>query len=176
MCCERALRILLIPQDWGQVVYVAFNYIGEEMSKKIDLKTEQDTIDLAHYIAPLLGPGSVVTLSGDLGSGKTFFVKALGSFLGITEEIDSPSFVLLKEYHSGIYPLYHMDLYRLKREEELLDLGILDMIESGITIIEWPRLAQEILPYETISLEFGFEGSNRYVRVSTEESLKELFE
>ncbi len=149
---------------------------GEEMSKKIDLTSEQDTIDLAHYIAPLLGPGSVVPLSGDLGSGKTFFVKALGSFLGITEEIDSPSFVLLKEYHCGRFPLYHLDLYRLKTEDELMDLGVLDMIESGITVIEWPRLAQEILPYETLRLEFGFEDSKRWVLVSAEDSLKEFFE
>ena len=145
------------------------------MSKRIDLNTEQDTIDLAHYIAPLLGPGSVVTLSGDLGSGKTFFVKALGSFLGITEEIDSPSFVLLKEYHCGRFPLYHLDLYRLKSEDELMDLGILDMIESGITVIEWPRLAMNLLPYQSLSLDFGFEGSKRYVIVSAQDDLAEFF-
>ncbi len=145
------------------------------MSKHIDLKTEQDTIDLANFIGPYLRPGSVITLAGDLGSGKTFFVKALGKFLGIQEEIDSPSFVLFKEYHCGRFPLYHLDLYRLKSEEELMDLGLFDMIESGITVIEWPRLAQNLLPYQTLSLEFGFEGEKRYVNISAEGELAEIF-
>ncbi|MDD4687297.1 MAG: tRNA (adenosine(37)-N6)-threonylcarbamoyltransferase complex ATPase subunit type 1 TsaE [Candidatus Cloacimonetes bacterium] len=145
------------------------------MSNRIDLKTEQDTIDLAHYIAPLLGPGSIVTLSGELGSGKTFFVKALGSFLGISEDIDSPSFVLFKEYHCGRYPLYHLDLYRLKTEDELLDLGLLDMLESGITVIEWPEIAKDFLPYTTLKLHFGFDHNQRFVEITAEAKLEEYF-
>ncbi|MDD3104273.1 MAG: tRNA (adenosine(37)-N6)-threonylcarbamoyltransferase complex ATPase subunit type 1 TsaE, partial [Candidatus Cloacimonetes bacterium] len=96
------------------------------MTKRIDLNSEQDTIDLAYYIGPIIGPGAIISLFGELGSGKTFFVKALGAFLGISEDIDSPSFVLFKEYHCGRFPLYHLDLYRLKHEDELLDLGLLD--------------------------------------------------
>jgi tRNA threonylcarbamoyladenosine biosynthesis protein TsaE len=145
------------------------------MTKRIDLHSEQNTIDLAHYIAPLLGPGSVIALYGDLGSGKTFFVKALGAFLGIGEEIDSPSFVLFKEYHCGRFPLYHLDLYRLKSEDELLDLGLLDMLESGITVIEWPRLAENILPYMTLKLNFGFKGEKRFVEITPEAELEESF-
>ncbi|HPF09675.1 MAG: tRNA (adenosine(37)-N6)-threonylcarbamoyltransferase complex ATPase subunit type 1 TsaE [Candidatus Cloacimonetes bacterium] len=145
------------------------------MTKRIDLNTEQDTIDLAHYIAPLLGPGSVLTLYGDLGSGKTFFVKALGAFLGVQEEIDSPSFVIFKEYHCGRFPLYHLDLYRLKSEDELLDLGLFDMLESGITVIEWPELAESFLPYQSLKLKFGFEGEHRFVEISPEASLEESF-
>lgn len=146
------------------------------MTKRIDLHSEQDTIDLAHYIAPLLGPGSVLTLYGDLGSGKTFFVKALGAFLGIGEEIDSPSFVIFKEYHCGRFPLYHLDLYRLKDEGELLDLGLFDMLESGITVIEWPELAENILPYQTIQLRFAFDSEKRFVDVIPEAALEESFQ
>ncbi len=133
--------------------------------KNIELNTEQDTIDLAAYITPLLKPGDVLLLSGDLGSGKTFFTKQVGHFLGIQEQIDSPSFVLLKEYHCGLYPLYHLDLYRLKDEDELLDLGIFDMLESGITLIEWPDLAEKLLPYYTIKLVFHFDGLKRSVDI-----------
>lgn len=146
------------------------------MIKRIDLNTEQDTVDLANYIAPLLGPGSVLALSGELGSGKTFFVKALGAFLGIQEEIDSPSFVLFKEYHCGRFPLYHLDLYRIKREEELFDLGLLDMLESGITVIEWPEIAKDFLPYKNLELNFGFEGSQRYVEITADSQLVEFFQ
>jgi len=146
------------------------------MAKRIELNTEQDTIDLANFIAPIVGPGSVLTLSGDLGSGKTFFVKALGAFLGVQDEIDSPSFVLFKEYHCGRYPLYHLDLYRIRREEELLDLGLLDMLESGITVIEWPEVAKDFLPYRTMELKFAFDGEQRYVEIEAEDQLVGFFQ
>ena len=108
--------------------------------KTINLSTEQDTIDLANYLAPLLRAGDIITLFGDLGSGKTFFVKQLGKALGIDEEIDSPSFILMKEYSGGRIPLYHLDLYRLKNREEISELGLFDILEKGITVIEWPLL------------------------------------
>ncbi|PKN72290.1 MAG: tRNA (adenosine(37)-N6)-threonylcarbamoyltransferase complex ATPase subunit type 1 TsaE [Candidatus Cloacimonetes bacterium HGW-Cloacimonetes-3] len=143
--------------------------------KNIELPTEQDTIDLAAYITPLLKPGDVVLLGGDLGSGKTFFTKQVGRFLGIQEQIDSPSFVLLKEYNCGLYPLYHLDLYRLKDEGELLDLGIFDMLESGITMIEWPELAEKLLPYYTIKMVFHFDGLKRSVDVIPAEEYEVYF-
>ena len=122
--------------------------------KTINLSTEQDTIDLANYLAPLLRAGDIITLFGDLGSGKTFFVKQLGKALGIDEEIDSPSFILMKEYSGGRIPLYHLDLYRLKNREEISELGLFDILEKGITVIEWPLLVNDILPYQTFKLEF----------------------
>lgn len=131
--------------------------------QRIELNSKQDTIDLAAKIAPLLKPGDIVCLYGDLGSGKTFFTKYIAKYLGILEEVDSPSFVLLKEYRSGRYPLLHLDLYRLKHEEELLELGIYDMLHSAITIIEWPQLAENILPCCSYRLQFFFDGIMRYV-------------
>jgi tRNA threonylcarbamoyladenosine biosynthesis protein TsaE len=147
----------------------------EEKMKIIDLHTEQDTKDLAAYIAPLLKPGDVISLAGDLGSGKTFFAKQIGLNLGIDEEIDSPTFVILKEYHCGIYPMYHLDLYRLKNENELMDLGIFDMLESGITLIEWPELAEQLLPYQTLKLVFHFDGKQRFVELYPDEEHKKYF-
>ena len=146
------------------------------MFKKIDLLTEQDTIDLAAFIAPLLKPGDVLCLYGELGSGKTFFTKQIGKMLFVEDEIDSPSFVLFKEYNCGKFPLYHLDLYRLRSEGELLDLGIFDMIENGITVIEWPELAEGLLPYCTIKLRFHYDGYVRWVVVEPDASLAEFFE
>lgn len=145
------------------------------MNRYIELKTEQDTIDLAAYIGPLLKPGDVLCLYGDLGAGKTFFTKQLGKMLFIEDEISSPSFVLLNEYRSGKYPLYHLDLFRLRHEEEVLDLGILDMIDSGITIIEWPELAEHLLPYKTFCLYFRFDGKQRSVSVIPDQEHEEFF-
>ncbi|MDY0218259.1 MAG: tRNA (adenosine(37)-N6)-threonylcarbamoyltransferase complex ATPase subunit type 1 TsaE [Candidatus Cloacimonas acidaminovorans] len=133
--------------------------------KTLNLSTEQDTIDLAKYIAPLLKEGDIITLFGDLGSGKTFFVKQLGKALGIEEEIDSPSFVLMKEYSGGRLPLYHLDLYRLKNKEEIYCLGLFDILEQGITVIEWPLLVNDLLPYQTFKLEFHFDGKKRWVDI-----------
>ena len=144
------------------------------MFKRIDLLTEQDTIDLAAFIAPLLKMGDVVCLYGELGSGKTYFTKQIGKMLYIEDEIDSPSFVLFKEYNCGKYPLYHLDLYRLHSEEELLDLGIFDMIENGITMIEWPELAANLLPHCTHKLRFHYDGYVRWVVVEPDAALEEF--
>jgi len=143
--------------------------------KYIELLTEQDTIDLAAYITPLLKPGDVILLGGDLGSGKTFFAKQVAKSLGIDEEVDSPSFVIMKEYHCGKYPLFHLDLYRLKEEDELLDLGLFDMLESGITMIEWPKLAESILPYYTLRLDFCFDGLSRGVTIYPDKDHEQYF-
>lgn len=145
------------------------------MNKQLILKSEQDTVGLAAYIAPLLRPGDIICLYGNLGSGKTFFAKALGSCLGIEEELDSPSFILLKEYLCARFPLYHLDLYRLKSEEELLDLGLFDLIESGVTLIEWPELAEKLLPCRDLSLRFSFDGVSRSVDIIAEGRLAGYF-
>jgi tRNA threonylcarbamoyl adenosine modification protein YjeE len=145
------------------------------MEKYIELKTEQDTIDLAAYIAPVLKPGDVVCLYGELGSGKTFFTKQVGKMMFIEDEISSPTFVLMNEYKTGKFPLYHVDLYRLQEEGELLDLGLLDMIELGITIIEWPELAETLLPYRTFSLYFHFDGIKRWVNIIPDKEHEQFF-
>ena len=74
------------------------------ITRYYELQSEQDTIDLAERLAPLLRPGDLICLLGDLGAGKTFFAQALGRFLGAEEELDSPSFMLLKEYACRDFP------------------------------------------------------------------------
>jgi tRNA threonylcarbamoyladenosine biosynthesis protein TsaE len=95
-------------------------------------------------------PGLVILLEGNLGSGKTTFVQGLGQGLGIPEPIDSPTFVLVQEYHTGRIPLFHCDLYRLEsasggaESSALDDLGLEELwSQAGITAIEWPQY----LPY-----------------------------
>ncbi len=146
------------------------------MEHCLELKSEQDTKDLAAYIAPLLKQGNVLCLYGDLGSGKTFFTKQIGKILGVREEISSPSFVLLNEYKTRKFPLYHVDLYRLKKEDELLDLGLQDMLDRGVTIIEWPELAEHLLPYRTFSLYFHYDGIKRWVKIIPDEEHERFFE
>jgi len=115
------------------------------MSKKILLKTENDTIKLAEKIAADLAGNEVIALYGELGTGKTFFSQALCKFLGVTEYVSSPSYVIMNEYE-GFFHINHLDLYRLKSPEEVLELGLEEVMENGITIIEWPESAEIMLP------------------------------
>lgn len=130
------------------------------------LKSEQDTSDLAKKIAPRLQLGSVIALYGQLGAGKTYFTQQLCKFLGVTENVSSPSYVLMNEYR-GIFPITHIDLYRLSSPEEVLELGFYDMIEHRITIIEWPEIAEQFLPPKTIKINLKFADNHRIAEIET---------
>jgi tRNA threonylcarbamoyladenosine biosynthesis protein TsaE len=121
----------------------------------------EQTIELAKTIAPKLLPGDVIALTGDLGSGKTFFTSALTKALNIKKRVQSPTFVLVREYHAEvadqlIKKIYHVDLYRLEDEIEVVDIGLESFFsdEEAITIIEWPQIAQNLLPERTIHINF----------------------
>jgi len=111
------------------------------------LDTLADTAALAAEVAPLLAPGGVLLLTGDLGAGKTTFVQALARAYGIARTVTSPTFTL-----ANVYPmpdggtLVHADLYRLASPEGLEDLGLLEALENGARLaIEWPERAQAAL-------------------------------
>jgi len=106
--------------------------------------SEEGTKEVGRQIGELLVPGSVVCLFGELGTGKTVFVKGLASALGIEEnEITSASFVIVAE-HYGRIPLYHIDLYRINSPEELYTTGIEEYLPGdGITVIEWAERLED---------------------------------
>ncbi len=106
--------------------------------------TPQETREIAKALARSLNPGDVLCLYGELGSGKTVFVKGLCEGLGVEEEVTSPSFVIATEYH-GQYTVAHVDLYRLDGTAAV-DLPIEEyMIENGITVIEWAdRISRQV--------------------------------
>ncbi len=100
---------------------------------------EQETAAVGRELARTLEPDAVVLLSGDLGAGKTAFVRGLAEGLGIDpQEVSSPTFTLVQEYRGGRLPLFHVDLYRL-RPVDVDDLGLEEITRSGgVTAIEWP--------------------------------------
>ena len=125
------------------------------MQEERILRSEDDTIELAKELAPKLKKGDVLALYGELGTGKTFFTQQLCKFLGVKENVSSPSYVLMNEY-LGNYIIHHLDLYRLDAVEEILELGLHDLYEDAITIIEWPEIAEGMLPEHTIHIYFEF--------------------
>lgn len=116
---------------------------------EIKSHSENETKKWAERLAAYLCPGDVLTLEGDLGAGKTTFTKGLAQGLGITRNVNSPTFTLIKEY-KGKIPLYHMDVYRLDEEE---DLGFDEYFHSeGITVIEWASRIADQLPDERLDI------------------------
>lgn len=114
------------------------------------------TIRIAKDLAKNLKRGDVVGLFGELGSGKTTFVKGLAKGLGYKEiqYINSPSFVIIKEYRADI-PIYHFDLYRLSNTHELEELGFEEYFwGNGICVIEWADKAEKLLPRKRIKIRF----------------------
>ncbi|MBP9920988.1 tRNA (adenosine(37)-N6)-threonylcarbamoyltransferase complex ATPase subunit type 1 TsaE [Proteiniclasticum ruminis] len=107
----------------------------------------RETMELGRKLGESLEIGTTVCLTGDLGTGKTHFAKGLAEGLGVKENITSPTFTIVNEYHSGRVPLYHFDVYRVHDPEEVLQVGFEEYIYgNGIALIEWADLIESILP------------------------------
>lgn len=132
------------------------------MNYKITTKDEMDTLELAQNIESEKFPDMVICLIGELGSGKTVFVKGFAQALGINETITSPTFTIVKEYESGELPLYHMDVYRLEDNKD--NIGLTDYFnKGGITIIEWADMIESELPEERLDIRFRVVDENTRV-------------
>ena len=111
----------------------------------------EETAGLACKVAQKIREGPVLCLEGDLGAGKTLFVRSLAKTLGVEGEVTSPTFNLMNVYE-GICPIFHFDLYRLETEEELDDIGFYEYTEDpeGIVLIEWPDKFPEEMPEDYV--------------------------
>ena len=111
-------------------------------------KSPEETARIGANFARDAQPGIVFGLVGDLGAGKTQFVKGFAEGLGITERVHSPTFTLVNEYRSGRIPCFHLDLYRLETPEQILAAGLENYFrpEEAITLIEWFDRASELVP------------------------------
>lgn len=123
----------------------------------IYLPTADATSALAQQIAPHLKPGNTVLLSGELGSGKTHFARALINTClasaGRLEDIPSPTYTLVQIYFDGTHDIWHADLYRLTDPEEIIELGLLDAMQDCICLIEWPDRLGAYRPKDALNIE-----------------------
>ena len=133
--------------------------MSQSPSDSLDLvlPSERATLDLAREIAALLAPRDMVTLSGDLGTGKTTFARALIRRLAGDEslEVPSPTFTLMQIYDLPRHQVIHADLYRVSAPEELVELGFADLAADAIALVEWPDRAAGALPADRLDLEFA---------------------
>ena len=120
------------------------------MDRTVVCRTAQDMENLGREIGKICKGGSVISLRGSLGAGKTVFAKGVARSLGIEEAIVSPTFTLVQEY-DGSLPMYHMDLYRITSEEDFQMIGGEDMLYSdGVCLVEWSEIINDILPSRTL--------------------------
>ena len=138
-------------------------------AKEISVKSIDETKKLAEKFAGLAvqkaqktGKGTFVCLFGDIGAGKTAFSRFAAKAIGVEEKITSPSFVILNEYHSGIIPVYHFDLYRL---EDVGVKSIIDELEQYsegkfLTLVEWAEFSQNQIPFNRIEINITYVSEN----------------
>jgi tRNA threonylcarbamoyladenosine biosynthesis protein TsaE len=117
-------------------------------------RTAEDTVALGDALGPLLRVHDVLALSGDLGAGKTTLVRGIAHGLGAQEHVASPTFTLVREYVSGRIPVAHVDVYRLDRVQDVVDLA-LDELEDGrcVLIVEWGDAIEELLPEDLLQIQ-----------------------
>ncbi len=122
--------------------------------KVFEIPAEKEILRAARAFIDILGNHRVFAIYGEMGAGKTTFIKALCRVLKVTDTVSSPTFALVYEYNSedaGV--IYHLDLYRIKEIEELFDLGYEDYFYSGnLCFIEWPEKAEHLLPGDAIKV------------------------
>ena len=131
---------------------------------KIISKSPEDTFAFGKQIGESVAPGSVLTLVGDLGAGKTVFTQGLAEGLGISDAVNSPTFTIVQIYEEGRIPLYHLDVYRIGDISEMDEIGYEDYFYGdGVCLIEWANLIEELLP-------------ERYVEIRIEKNLEKGFD
>lgn len=135
----------------------------------IETNTPKETFDFGKSLGESAAQGTVYTLIGDLGVGKTVLTQGLAKGLEIDEPISSPTFTIVQVYEEGRLPLYHFDVYRIGDVEEMEEIGYEDYFYGeGVTLIEWANLIEEILPesYTEIKIEKDLEKGFDYRKIT----------
>lgn len=133
----------------------------------------EETEAIGTQLANQLQAGSLLAFTGDLGAGKTAFVRGLAKGLGVTQRVTSPTFTIVNEYEGGRLPLFHFDMYRLGSSDELYDIGWEDYLSrNGVCAVEWSELVSDALEegYIQIDIRRGAEDHQRVLTITQEET------
>ena len=140
ICAFQLMHFLQNPQD-------PFAFLREEGAITVDSYSRDDTFALGEKMGKAAKKGDVITLRGDLGTGKTVFTQGFAKGLGIEEPVNSPTFTILQIYEEGRLPLYHFDVYRIADPDEMEEIGYEDCFYGeGVSLVEWAGQIEELLP------------------------------
>lgn len=137
------------------------------------VKSVEETESLGAALALDLEAGTVVAFTGDLGAGKTAFVRGMARGLGIETRVTSPTFTIVNEYEGGRLPLFHFDMYRLSSSEELFDIGWDDfLLRGGVLAVEWSEIIEDVLEdCLRVDIRRGDEDGHRRITIKKGERL-----
>lgn len=140
------------------------DFKGAAWPCKVESYSRNDTYEFAKGLGERVLAGTVVLLSGDLGTGKTVFAQGFADGLGVDDIVNSPTFTIMNVYDSGRIPLYHFDVYRIADSSEMDELGYEEYFYGdGVTLVEWPEMIEDIIPEDAVgikiekNLEKGFD-------------------
>ena len=141
-------------------------------SMRIDLPDEASTITYGAHFSKIVAPGMRIYLSGELGSGKTAFVRAVLRALGVTGPVKSPTYNLIEVYVISRLNLYHFDFYRFEKADEWMDVGFRDLLsETNVCFVEWPEKAGDSLPLPDIFIRLIVDGDGRSMTLTAHSPL-----
>jgi tRNA threonylcarbamoyladenosine biosynthesis protein TsaE len=137
---------------------------------RLDLRSREagDTRAIGAELAPFLQRGDAIALTGELGAGKTTFTQGVAKGLGFAGAVVSPTFTLVREYRGGRLPVVHADVYRLDRVQDVLDLGLDELAEDGVLLVEWGDAVEGLLPpaHLIVELTVPGDGEERAARIT----------
>jgi tRNA threonylcarbamoyladenosine biosynthesis protein TsaE len=132
---------------------------------RIATRSPEESLVVGSALAPALVPGDVISLSGELGAGKTVFVRGVARALGVVRRVTSPTFTIVHHY-AGRYPLVHVDVYRLRSFQEVLDLGFDELLDpEAILVVEWGEAVAPLLPRRHLDIDIRRAGTDDSERV-----------
>ena len=134
---------------------------------RVVTRSPDETLALARSVGALLRPGDVVSLAGDLGTGKTVFARGVARALGVDEPIVSPTFTIVREYE-GRVPVVHVDVYRIETFQELHDLGFDEVVrDDAVTLVEWGDVVDGMLPGDRLDVRLlaGADDDERVIEI-----------
>ena len=130
--------------------------------------TREELEEWGEKLGASLKPGAIIALQGELGTGKTTLAQAICRGVGVREDVTSPTFALVNEYHANGSSVFHLDLYRLSGPNDLTNLAWDDIVNSGeIVIVEWPERAGHRLPHEALRIALDYIHGDDYRRLLT---------
>ncbi len=150
------------------------NLNGAARPREVESFSREDTYEFAKRLGEQVLPGTVILLSGDLGTGKTVFAQGFADGLGVDDIVNSPTFTIMNIYDNGRMPLYHFDVYRIADSSEMEELGYEEYFYGdGVTLVEWPEMIEDIIPEDAarIKIEKNTEKGFDYRLITVKEGM-----